>query len=213
MSSNCIYYVYAYIRSKDSKTAKAGTPYYIGKGKDKRVLDNNHSCPVPKDKSFIVFLETNLTELGAFALERRLIAWWGRADLRTGILRNRTDRGEGSTGWVVSASTKQKMSIAKKNMSKETRQKISAANKNRSEETRQKISESKKGQRHTEEAKQKMSAAAKGRKGRITSVETRQKISAALTGRKQTVDARQKMSAAWESKRQKASAAYTNTII
>lgn len=25
------YYVYAYVRSKDSKTAKAGTPYYIGK--------------------------------------------------------------------------------------------------------------------------------------------------------------------------------------
>ena len=24
-----IYYVYAYLRSKDSQTAKAGTPYYI----------------------------------------------------------------------------------------------------------------------------------------------------------------------------------------
>jgi hypothetical protein len=26
------FYVYDYIRSKDSKTAKAGTPYFIGKG-------------------------------------------------------------------------------------------------------------------------------------------------------------------------------------
>lgn len=31
MTSTNIYYVYAYIRSKDSETARAGTPYYIGK--------------------------------------------------------------------------------------------------------------------------------------------------------------------------------------
>ena len=95
-----IYYVYAYLRSKDSATAKAGTPYYIGKGKGNRAWSADHTINLPKNNNNIVLLETRLTEIGALALERRLIKWWGRVDLETGILRNLTDGGEGASGRV-----------------------------------------------------------------------------------------------------------------
>lgn len=95
------YYVYAYIRSKDSSTAKAGTPYYVGKGKANRAWNKHITISTPKDHSKIILLETNLTELGAFALERRYIRWWGRKNLKTGILHNKTDGGDGFYGYKI----------------------------------------------------------------------------------------------------------------
>lgn len=77
---------------------KDGTPYYIGKGKNKRAYSKNRRIkPPPKDR--IVFHTTNLTEQQAFDLEQQLIKQYGRKDNNTGILTNLTDGGEGSTGY------------------------------------------------------------------------------------------------------------------
>jgi hypothetical protein len=91
------YYVYMYLREKDSEFGPAYSPYYIGKGKGQRITAP-HTVGIPKDKSRIRFLHENLSEDDAFMWEVFWIAEFGRIDLETGCLRNLTDGGDGVSG-------------------------------------------------------------------------------------------------------------------
>lgn len=134
---NYDYYVYAYIRTD-------GTPYYIGKGRGRRAYSSHRYVKPPTDKNRIIFLETMLSDIGACALERRYIRWWGRKNLGTGILHNRTDGGDGVEGRVVSESTRKKFSEIHRGkiISAEHKASITAklSGKTRDDDVKQKIS-------------------------------------------------------------------------
>jgi hypothetical protein len=99
------FYVYQYLREKDSPNGKAGTPYYIGKGCGKRAW-GKHTVLIPSDPTNIKIIAEHLSEADAFAMEIAFIAKYGRLDKGTGILRNRTDGGDGTSGVVVSQATR-----------------------------------------------------------------------------------------------------------
>ena len=152
------FYTYAYLREDR-------TPYYIGKGQTHRAYQQKGKpCATPKDKNRIIFLKQNLTEEEAFKHEIYMIAVLGRKDLGTGILHNRTNGGDGVSGWVPSEETKRKISKIHKGKipwnkgvshTRETKNKISKAK-------RGKPSPHKGKKLFSDDAKEKMSKARKG---------------------------------------------------
>jgi len=161
------FYTYAYLREDK-------TPYYIGKGKNNRLyVKHQKGIQLPKDKSKIIFLKQNLTEEEAFKHEKYMISVFGRKDLGTGILYNRTDGGEGPCNPSPEIIEKRVSKLKGRKHSKKTKKKMSDSAKgrknfwlqgiSRSEETKQKISEATKGLVRSEESKQNISKALKGK--------------------------------------------------
>jgi hypothetical protein len=140
------FYTYAYLRED-------GTPYYIGKGSgDRAFYKKKKEIKVPPVER-ILFLKRNLTEEEAFRHEIYMIAVFGRKDLGTGILRNRSNGGEGNSGHRHSAETRIKISIKGigRQITEATRSKLRA---------RPNVWL---GRKHSKEARRKQSEAAKRR--------------------------------------------------
>jgi hypothetical protein len=155
------FYTYAYLRGD-------GTPYYIGKGKGNRIYSKQRGIKSPKDNSRIIFLKEGLTEEEAFKHEIYMIAIFGRKDVGTGILRNRTNGGEGPSGVVRSAEARKNMSEAQSGriISEAHKKKISEANtgKIRTKEFKKRVSELKTGIPLSEEHKKKLKESKSGEK-------------------------------------------------
>jgi hypothetical protein len=152
------FYVYVYLDDDNF-------PYYIGKGRGNRFKDKNHRVLVPKNKSKILFVYKNIYELWAFALERKLIKWYGRKDRKTGILENRTDGGDGPSGQDHKGNNNPMWG---KKQSEQSNILRSIANKGKSP-----ANKGKKLGPYSAERKEKMSA---GQRGRVLSPETKEKI-------------------------------------
>jgi len=101
------FYSYLWLRAD-------GTPYYAGKGKDRRAfIRESHRCFPPIDRNRILIFPQP-SEADAFESEIALIDLFGRKDLGTGCLRNFTNGGEGSSGRKPTDGERQKNSEAQK---------------------------------------------------------------------------------------------------
>src|SRR4051812_6110631 len=94
------FYVYGFYEQGSDE------PFYIGKGRGKRAQEHFQPWCIKQTTMFysklralvskntpptIQYFEVGLTEEAAFALEIKLIAWYGRRDIGTGCLTNHTD--------------------------------------------------------------------------------------------------------------------------
>jgi hypothetical protein len=125
-----------------------------------------------------------MNEADALQLEILLIHLYGRIDIKTGNLRNRTSGGDGVSGYKHSDESRKQMSITRQNMSEITRQKMAESKKGNQNALGNKGGHG----RRSDEVKKKMSDAQKFRFqnnpkiGKKLSQETKDKISKSNKG-------------------------------
>lgn len=101
--------IYQHIRLDTNEVFYVGIGCIVrSKSKNHR---NKHWLNIVKNTEYEVqVLKTKITWEEAIELEKILISWYGRRDLKTGTLCNLTDGGEGSYGRITTDETKLKMS-------------------------------------------------------------------------------------------------------
>jgi len=185
--TNC-FYVYTHTK------ADTGEVFYVGKGKGDRAHSGRRNAfwkNVAKKHGHVVnILAAGLYEEDAFALEKELIAKFGRS-----ALCNLTDGGEGVSGYKWSDE-------GRRAISENLRGRIA------SKETREKLSQLLRGKRKTPEQIERHAAAIRGRKlspahiealrlsliGHTVSNETRKKLSEANRGQRRSEETKRKLS-------------------
>lgn len=188
------FYVYVY---RDPRPKKKLCPIYVGKGFGKRADDHargrshNQFLAAVIQKIIASGLKPVVEIVGwfseeaeAFALERHLIAQFGRRCTEEGTLCNLTEGGEGASGLRWSEESRAAQGILTKE-----RMAVPAA--------RQQISEKLKGRQLSAEAEANFLAAMASRKGTPTGPhkdETKQKIREKAIGRIPSEETKQKMS-------------------
>lgn len=175
-----IYYVYQYLREDM-------TPYYIGKGKGNRLMENHNVLLPPKNR--IIKIAENLPEQEAFDLEIELIAKYGRKDLGTGILNNQIDGGDGASGFRHSEESLEKIRACAKNRERKKKQEGWTY----PESARKSISETQKGKPKPKEWVENVSAALNSR-SEEEKEDWKRKISNANKGKTRSLETRAKLS-------------------
>lgn len=104
---NCFYVYGHYISGND-------VPFYIGKGKHNRAYENHNRSTewkliTSQNEMEVKILHENLTESLAFEIEIFLIAKYGRLDLGTGCLINKTNGGDGLAGQIYTDTRREKI--------------------------------------------------------------------------------------------------------
>ena len=126
------FYTYAYLRED-------GTPYYIGKGKGRRAYSKNFVPPEER----ILFLKKNLLEEDAYQHEAYMISVFGRKDLGTGILHNKTNGGDGTKGMLLTETQRNEIS------QRQLGEKNHFFGKKHTPETRKRMSKAQTGEKHS----------------------------------------------------------------